>query len=100
MLRGDEIGLFWEEIIPVKEPKIIPSREPVVLKPYVARTPIPFAPLTDEELVLYKGSVLVFDTECFNNFFLIAFKHLKTKTDQHLLAAFHVAIVVDVLRQL
>src|ERR1039458_4137638 len=82
MLRRDEVGLFWEEIIPVKEPKIIPNREPVVLKPYQPRPPLPYLPLTDDELLAHKGSVLIFDTECFSNFFLVAFKHPQT---QHVL---------------
>jgi hypothetical protein len=60
-----------------KAPKAPPvPREPVVLKPYQPRSPIPFTPFTDEELAANAGDILIFDTECFSNFFLAAFKHL------------------------
>src|ERR1035437_6153804 len=61
-----------------KVPRVGPVREPVVLKPYVARAALVYQPLTDEELAGNVGSVLIFDTECFSNFFLVAFKHLQT----------------------
>ncbi len=76
MLRGDEVGLFWEEEIKIKEPKLPISREPVILKPYQAREPLKYELLTDDELISYKGSALIFDTETFKNLFVIAFKHL------------------------
>lgn len=75
---GDEVGLFWEEEIKVKEPKTPIIKEPVVLKPYQARTPLQYCPMTEDELVRYKGDHLIFDTETFRNLFLIAFKHIKT----------------------
>jgi len=59
-----------------KPPKAPP--EPITLKPYVPRAPIPFTPLTDNELADHQGTTLIFDTECFANFFLIAFKHIQT----------------------
>ena len=64
-------GLFWDDIGSS-------SNEPVALKPYIPRAPIPFVPLTDEELAANVGQTLIFDTECFNNFFLAAFKHPQT----------------------
>ena len=71
------MGLFWDDI---------GSGEPVVLKPYILRPPIPFIPFTDEELANNTGSTLIFDTECFSNFFLAAFKHLSTS---HVLTFLH-----------
>lgn len=71
-----------------KAPRVVHVKEPVVLKPYVARSPISFTPMTDEELAVHAGSTFIFDTECFSNFFLAAFKHLQTQhiiTFQHLL---------------
>ncbi|HEY6020069.1 MAG TPA: hypothetical protein VIY48_09250, partial [Candidatus Paceibacterota bacterium] len=82
MLRGDEIGLFWEEEIKIKEPKPVIVKEPVVLKPYQARPPLNYDPLTDAELIQHAGTALVFDTESFSNLFVVAFKHLKS---QHVL---------------
>lgn len=82
MLRGDEIGLFWEEQIIIKEPKPVVAKEPVVLKPYVARAPLHYEPLTDEELEQYAGTTLIFDTESFSNLFVVAFKHVNS---QHVL---------------
>jgi hypothetical protein len=78
VLHGDEIGLFWEEHVKIKEPKPVIIKEPVILKPYQARAPLVYQPFTDEELEKYKGTVLVYDTETFSNLFLVAFKHLLT----------------------
>lgn len=69
-----------------KAPRVVPVREPVVLKPYIPRAPIPFLPLTDDELIAFKNQTLIFDTECFSNFFLAAFKHIKS---QHVLTFQH-----------
>lgn len=76
MRFGDEVGLFWQDEIKEKTSKQPVVKEPVVLKPYQARPPLAFVPLTDDELVNGKGGQLVFDTETFNNLFLIAFKSL------------------------
>lgn len=70
----------------VKAPRVMPIKEPAVLKPYVARPPIFFTPMTDEELAARKGTTFIFDTECFSNFFLAAFKHLET---QHIITFQH-----------
>ena len=49
----------------------------VKLKPYIARDFIKYQLMTDKEIAYYKD-VLVVDTESYENYFLIAFKHLKT----------------------
>ena len=78
-MRGDEIGLFWQEEIRIKTERTeAPSREPVVLKPYTRRSPLPYQLFTDDELRGHAGGTLIFDTECFKNFFLIAFRHVGT----------------------
>ena len=79
-MRGDEIGLFWQEEIKVKAERAeAPRREPVVLKPYTPRPALPYELMSDTELLANKGGTLIFDTECFNNFFLIAFRCTATK---------------------
>jgi hypothetical protein len=50
----------------------------VQLLPYVPRQEKQYELLTDEELIQYKGDVLTVDTEAYPNYFLIAFKHLKS----------------------
>src|ERR1700722_17226554 len=50
----------------------------VKLKPYVNRAPIQYEIMTDAEITLWQGDVLVVDTESYKNYFLIAFKHLRT----------------------
>jgi hypothetical protein len=50
----------------------------VKLKPYIPREPITFQLMSDAELQQYIGDVLVVDTESYENYFLIAFKHLRT----------------------
>ena len=50
----------------------------VLLKPYVNRAPIQYEIMTDAEITLWQGDVLVVDTESYKNYFLIAFKHLRT----------------------
>lgn len=59
-----------------KPPKLLPA--PITLKPYVPREPLPYVLFTDDELMAGAGGTLIFDTECFKNFFLIAFKCVKT----------------------
>lgn len=50
----------------------------VQLKPYIPREPIAWESMTDDEIMQYAGTDLVVDTECYSNYFLIAFKHLLT----------------------
>lgn len=50
----------------------------VILKPYVPRKPKIFDLMTDTELLQYVGDTLIYDTEIFKNYFLAAFKHVKT----------------------
>jgi len=63
---------------PKKEPKVREPKQKVELNPYKPRKAPSFEVLSDEELVEAVGDTLVFDVECFKNYFLIAFKHLKT----------------------
>jgi len=52
----------------------------VKLKPYLARDFIQYELMTDNEILMHKGfnNILVVDTESYENYFLIAFKHLET----------------------
>jgi len=70
----------------LKLPK--PPPEPVVLKPYVARPLIQYEIATLDELVAGAGGTMVFDTECFSNFFMIAFKNIETRKVTILTAPF------------
>lgn len=46
----------------------------VTLKPYQPREPIPFVLATDQEILDHAGTTAMVDTECYPNYFLIAFK--------------------------
>jgi len=52
----------------------------VKLKPYIVRDFIQYELMTDNEILMYKGfnNILMVDTESYENYFLIAFKHLET----------------------
>lgn len=50
----------------------------VQLKPYTARTPVPYELMSDEEIIKGSGGTLIVDSESYNNYFLIAFKHTLT----------------------
>lgn len=50
----------------------------VVLKPYVPRKPKPYELMTDEEFTNCSGQTLIGDSESYLNYFLIAFKNIKT----------------------
>lgn len=85
MSRSDIAGFFWDDTPPPKppkkeKPKITPP-EPIWLRPdYLPGLELalkfPVARFTDEELI--QASVarepLVFDIECYENYFLIAFR--------------------------
>lgn len=58
---------------------IISADKSVKLLPYRPRKPIPFTTMSDEEITAGAGGILIFDSECFKNYFLIAFKDTKTK---------------------
>jgi len=58
---------------------IISADKSVKLLPYRPREPIPFSLMSDEEIAAGAGGILIFDSECFKNYFLIAFKDTKTK---------------------
>jgi hypothetical protein len=51
----------------------------VTLKPYVKREPKKYELLSDAELTAGAGGYLIFDIECFPNYFCICFKDYKTK---------------------
>lgn len=86
-MRHDAIGMFWEDLPPVKAPKVEkPKRippEPTWLSPdYLpgleeARA---MAPDLFSDMELYAASLagdrLAFDIECYPNYFLIAFKSI------------------------
>lgn len=58
---------------------IIPdTKELVKLKPYIPRAFKPYTLATDDELLSGVGGTLVCDTECYSNYFLIAFKIVAT----------------------
>jgi len=57
----------------------INSSQNVELKPYIPRTIKHRIVMSDAEIISYVGTNLVFDIECFKNYFLIAFKHLLTQ---------------------
>lgn len=50
----------------------------VILKPYIARTPKKYELMTDAELINGAGGTLIVDSESYYNYFLIAFKDIKT----------------------
>ena len=50
----------------------------IKLNPYVPRSSVQREAMTDDELMQLAGDTLVIDSECYHNYFLIAFKHLKT----------------------
>jgi hypothetical protein len=87
MARADDIGLFWEDLPPVKPPKkekpkrTPPERtweHPDYLPGLDEALSFKFDLLTDEELALYRGDEMVWDTECYPNYWLSAFRHIKT----------------------
>lgn len=50
----------------------------VQLKPYLVRKPKSFDLMTDNQISDNRYSHLIVDSECYPNYFLIAFKHVKT----------------------
>lgn len=48
------------------------------LKPYQPRAPLIYELMSDDELVEQQNSDMLFDSESFANYFLIAFKHIAT----------------------
>lgn len=50
----------------------------VQLKPYQPRPLIPYQLMSDAELMAGVGGTLVFDSECYSNYFLIAFRDILT----------------------
>lgn len=88
-MRSDALGLFWQDIPKIKKPKAEVEKcvppEPVWTYPdylpYLCESIRFNVPLmTDMELIeaQNKGHVLVFDIECYINYFLIAFKNMTT----------------------
>lgn len=86
-MRHDSLGLFWlDEPPPPKQEKVKREPpEPVWLEPdYLPNleeaTTETFDLLTDNELIeaQRRGDVLVFDIECYENYFLCAFQSLRT----------------------
>ena len=93
MAKTKEIieGLFWtnepnKRSSTPRTPK--PPKEPAVLLPYVIRPRLQYDIATREELIAGAGGTMIFDSECFNNFFMIAFKDIKTKKVTILTAPF------------
>ena len=50
----------------------------VQLRPYIAPAPKQYELISDNDLINEVGGTLVVDTESYNNYFLIAFKNIKT----------------------
>lgn len=50
-----------------------------VLRPYTPRALIPYELMTDAEITNGAGGTLIVDSECYSNYFLIAFRDHKTK---------------------
>lgn len=59
--------------------KIIVGGSKVQLLPYQPRAPIPFELMTDDELLAGVGGTLIVDTESYPNYWLCAFRDVKTK---------------------
>lgn len=55
-----------------------PKPEPVVLKPFVPKRVLLYSTMSREEIIAGASGLLLFDIECFPNFFLIMFKSLET----------------------
>lgn len=81
--RTDAIGLFWEDLPPVKPPKVEkvkrqppnptwnhPDHLPGLYEALAFRVEL----LTDADLFRMQGKPLVFDIECYENYFLAAFR--------------------------
>lgn len=86
-MRADALGMFWEDLPPVKVSKTVKFKptppDPVWLAPdylpgleEATRFDVPL--MTDEDLYNIKGDTLVYDIECYTNYFLIAFKSKRT----------------------
>src|SRR6266576_4120510 len=54
------------------------STNAVQLRPYVPREPLHYELMTDHEIFAGAGGTLVVDSEAYPNYFLIAFKDIKT----------------------
>lgn len=88
-MRNDALGLFWQDEPPkakqkVEKPKRTPPEPTWLLPDYLpnldrARNE-PVYTMGDDELVAaaYNRERLVFDVECYPNYFLVAFKSLAT----------------------
>jgi hypothetical protein len=50
----------------------------VTLKPYQPRAFLPRAYMSEQEILTNAGSELIFDVECFPNYFMCGFKHVQT----------------------
>lgn len=81
--RPDAIGFFWEDIAAVKPPKqekpkrLPPERTweaPGYLPGLAEALAFDVQLLTDEDLFRMQGQALVFDIECYTNYFLAAFR--------------------------
>ena len=59
--------------------RIVINGDRVQLKPYRHRPFKTYELMSDEELLASAGGTMMVDTECYPNFFLIAFKDIKTK---------------------
>jgi len=77
--RDDAVGLFWNDEQRERRARIRAPAQPVLLKPYTPRPLLQYEVATREELIAGAGGSLVFDTESFSNYFLIAFKDIATK---------------------
>lgn len=88
-MRNDALGLFWQDEPPkakqkVEKPKRTPPEPTWLLPDYLPNLDRaknePVYTMGDDELVAaaYNRERLVFDVECYQNYFLVAFKSLAT----------------------
>lgn len=88
-MRADALGLWWEDrpvvrVLKAPPPKRIPPKPTWLADDYLPgleeALAFPVHVMTDEELIAarYRGDRMVFDTECFRNYFLAAFMSLHT----------------------
>lgn len=87
MARLDDIGLFWEDLPPVKPPKkekpkrTPPERtweHPDYLPNLKEALAFKIDLLEDWELPSIRGDKMILDEECYPNYYLAAFRHVKS----------------------
>lgn len=87
MARADDIGFFWTDLPPVKPPKKVKEKKTPPVRTWESPDYLPgldealafnIDVFSDMELLAIRGDEMVFDIECYPNYFLSAFQHIKT----------------------